>query len=234
MNALSLDTSHSCITISALKDKNLISLTLDVGMRQSEKLLPSIDFVLKEAEIEPRNLDFTCLTLGPGTFTGLRLGFSALKAIELSYNVPIYGANTLDFIEWPYRNFCGVLISVIDAKKEMFYAKITKEKNVLLQAGDYTLEKIATLLNEVCETNHKGENLPRALVLGEDAELFVKKITPFLNGIKLEYTKPKTYTFSALFEIAQEQIQKGNPPLKDFDGPLYFRASEAEQNLTSS
>ena len=79
MKALALDTSISCIQIAAKNDDKIASLVLDIGMRQSEKLLPSIDFVLKQAELEPGDLDYTALCQGPGSFTGLRLAFAALK-----------------------------------------------------------------------------------------------------------------------------------------------------------
>ena len=83
MKALALDTAISCITIAAKNDDNLASLVLDIGMRQSEKLLPAIDYVLSQADLKPGELDYTVLCEGPGSFTGLRLGFAALKAIEL-------------------------------------------------------------------------------------------------------------------------------------------------------
>ena len=108
MKALALDTAISCITISAKNDEYLASLTLDIGMRQSEKLLPAIDYVLKQADLAAADLDYTVLTEGPGSFTGLRLGFAALKAIELFGNdIPLYGINSLDAYAWPFMDFDG-------------------------------------------------------------------------------------------------------------------------------
>ena len=91
MNALAIDCAVSKMTVAAKKDKNIVKVTYDIGIKQSEKLLPAIDFVMKEAGLTPAELDYTCTTLGPGTFTGLRLGLSALKALNLANGTPVYG-----------------------------------------------------------------------------------------------------------------------------------------------
>ena len=80
MNALAVDSAASRMVIAAKKDDDVATLSLDIAMKQSEKILPAIDFVLSEVGLTPADLDYTAICKGPGTFTGLRLGFSALKA----------------------------------------------------------------------------------------------------------------------------------------------------------
>ena len=71
------------MTIAAKNEDIKASLSLDMGQKQSQKLLPAIDYVLSQVELKPADLDYTALTSGPGTFTGLRLAFSALKTYIL-------------------------------------------------------------------------------------------------------------------------------------------------------
>ena len=104
MNILALDCAVTRISLAVKTDSKFISTTYDIGMRQSEILVPSIDELIKKAEISPSELNATTLTLGPGSFTGLRLGISALKAIELAYNVPVYGISSLEAYAYPYKN----------------------------------------------------------------------------------------------------------------------------------
>ena len=63
MNAFALDTSISRITVAAKKDANLVSLTLDIGMRQSEKLLPAIDYVLAQMYLRVQYPTVSCCRL---------------------------------------------------------------------------------------------------------------------------------------------------------------------------
>ena len=96
MNALAIDCAVSRLTISAKKDEKIVAVILDIGMKQSESLVPTIDYVLEKIELSPAELDYTVLTNGPGSFTGLRLAISAVKSINLAYNIPVYGISSLE------------------------------------------------------------------------------------------------------------------------------------------
>ena len=95
MKALAIDCAVSRLTIAAKNEGKTCTCIYDIGMKQSEILVPSIEYVLSKVDLTSADLDYTVLTEGPGSFTGLRLGFSALKAIELAYNVPVYGISSL-------------------------------------------------------------------------------------------------------------------------------------------
>ena len=149
MNILALDCAVTRISLAVKTESKFISTTYDIGMRQSEILVPAIDEILKKAEITAAELNASALTIGPGSFTGLRLGISALKAIELAYNVPVYGISSLETYAYPYKNFGIPLLSCIDANKDKFYARITDGENLLLKDDDYELEKISDAVKEL-------------------------------------------------------------------------------------
>ena len=108
MKALAIDSASGCMTVSAKNDDITTSLSLDIGPKQSQELLPAIDFVLKKVDLKPEELDYTVLCKGPGTFTGLRLAFAAFKSIELAFNKPVYGVSTLECYASPFENFEGL------------------------------------------------------------------------------------------------------------------------------
>ena len=125
MNALSIDCAVSELTVAAKKDRQTVKLSLDIGMKQSEKILPAIDYVMKESGLTPSDLDYTACTLGPGTFTGLRLGLSALKALTLANNTPLYAVPSLDLYAHPYKSSNEIVLSVLESKEDEFFHALT-------------------------------------------------------------------------------------------------------------
>lgn len=229
MKALALDTSISCISIAAKNDENLASLVLDIGMRQSEKLLPAIDYILSQVELEPSDLDYTVIAQGPGSFTGLRLGFAALKAIELRANVPLYGINSLDSLAQPCLDFDGVVLPIIDAHKDKFYAKAFLGGKEIVPCDDWDLRDLE---EKVLSASAAAE---RILVCGLEAKTFEAacKENGLFQGKKIIAPKSRVANLESLFVLAEEKIAGGLPPLADYDGPQYYRASEAEQKAAN-
>ena len=227
MKALAIDTSLTRITICAKNDDKTAYLTLDIGMRQSEKLLPSIEYVLSQVDLKTSDLDYTVLCKGPGSFTGLRLSFSALKAIELSHGTPLYGVGTLETYSYAYSSLPFPVICAVDAKKNRFYVRINNGTENIIEDGDYEIDAIAEKI--------AGLESSEFFVCGSDAELFIERIKkdiPSFNK-KLFCLKGKPNETENLFAIAEDMIAKKIPALKDFEGPVYIRASEAEEHLTS-
>ena len=221
MKALSVDSANTKIYIAAKNDDKTVTAIFDIGMKQSETLLPAISYVLEQAKLTPQELDYTALCKGPGSFTGLRLGFAALKALELANGTPIYGVMTLEAYAHPYKDFPQTVISVIDAKKDKFYAAAYNGNDLLLKADDYEIPAIIENL----------KNCRNLLICGPDAKAFkeiVNKELPDCNAFCTKFDIPST---DSLFAIAEEMIAQKAEPLADYDGPEYMRASEAEENL---
>lgn len=224
MNILVLDCAVSKISIAVKFDDKMIAQTYDIGMRQSEILVPAIDDILQKAGITAEDLDFSAITIGPGSFTGLRLGISALKAIELAYNVPIYGVSSLQVYSYTAKNLGFPVLCCIDANKDRFYACIYDENgNEILPDGDY---ETSELIDKI--------DFDKLLITGPDA----KKFYDILSNSNV-HTDLKPYLLrnsdnyaACLIEIAEKMHKNNESPLQDYDGPVYLRASEAELKLT--
>ena len=224
MNILALDCAVTRISLAVKTESKFISSTYDIGMRQSEILVPSIDELLKKADLTAADLDATALTIGPGSFTGLRLGISALKAIELAYGVPVYGISSLEAYAYPYMKLEYPLISCIDANKDKFYCRVIDGDKVLLEDGDWELEKIIEAAGQ----------FDKALICGPDGEKLAEKLSSALAQKKYLLPSAPAMTAESLIIITEELIEKKAEPLKDFDGPVYLRASEAELKLNGT
>lgn len=221
MNILVLDCAVSKLSLGIKTDSKFISVTYDIGMRQSEILVPAIDEILKKAEITAADLDYTSLTVGPGSFTGLRLGISALKAIELAYGVPVYGISSLKLYEYSFTDSQFPIISCIDANKDKFYARVSEANTILLEDGDWQIPAIL-------EAVHGFE---KVLICGPDALKLKEIIQQQENSFELIVPKVQPLSTESLVKITEEMIANGEPTLQDFDGPVYLRASEAELAL---
>ena len=130
MNALAVDCASNTLTVSAKKNNDFMQTTMQMGLRQSEKLLPIIDSLLKELNLSAKELDYTALTIGPGSFTGLRLGAATLKALTLANGTPLYGLNSLDVYAHAFLG-CGKTILWLNQKMQNFFMHCTKTKKEL-------------------------------------------------------------------------------------------------------
>lgn len=221
MKALAIDSASSRITFSAQNNEKFSELSLDIGMHQSEKILPSIQYVLDSVNLMPNELDFTSLCLGPGTFTGLRLSFAALKAFSVCFNTPVYGIPSLDAYAFPYLQWKGALVSVIDAKKDRFYATIYR-------GGKANTEPLDSSVADICKLLDEDESI---LVVGPDAEYFAEKALDEKPNLQITTFQGATHTCGRqLIDLANKKFVNKEPALQEYDGPVYIRPSEAEVN----
>ncbi|MDP1676897.1 MAG: tRNA (adenosine(37)-N6)-threonylcarbamoyltransferase complex dimerization subunit type 1 TsaB [Bacteroidota bacterium] len=120
----------------SLKEKNI----------HSERLLLLVDEVLKSAQVKNNQLEAIAVSIGPGSFTGLRIGISTAKGLALALDIPIIAVPTLDGIAESYRrsrltkeneNFC----SLIEAKREeAFFAFFLITQNDIILQSEYAIK----------------------------------------------------------------------------------------------
>lgn len=221
MKGLAIDCAVSKLTIAAKNDDKVFISIYDIGMKQSETIVPGIDLAIQKAGLDKSELEYLALTVGPGSFTGLRLAISALKALEMAFNIPLYGISSLEAYGYSFKDMGLPVISCIDANKDKFYTRIFDEDKILLEDGDYEIQIIAAKLKKI----------KKAVICGPDAEKLAELIKANNKKIELLRTKFQPNGVEALFAITEAKITAGEAPLKDFDGPVYLRASEAEIKL---
>lgn len=225
MKALAIDSVSSCISFAACNNEKTAVLSLEIGMRQSEKLLSSIQCVMQQCEMGPDELDFTVLCGGPGSFTGLRLAFAALKALELAHGCPVYAIPTLEAIALPYRSWKGVVVPVIDAKKNRFYASMYR--GGILQSGPFDAG-----LEEILNCIDREEAV---LALGPDAEYFVECLRMERPVQEVHLFIPQGHSsVLSLLKLGGSKFVAGEVGLVEYEGPVYLRKSEAELSLEKS
>ncbi len=148
MKILAVDTSSKLCSVAILEDKNLIKkLELDNGLTHSETLMPLIQQLLNECSLSLNNINLLVSDIGPGSFTGIRIGVSSCKAFSDSLNIPCVGISSLEVLAYNVQND-GIICSTIDCKNNNCYFALYE-----LNSGNYNvlIEPCAKSVNDVLD-----------------------------------------------------------------------------------
>lgn len=121
MNALSLDTATEVLALAAMRDDSWATLCVRRGLQHSPALLPLADRLLAELEMRVSDLHVIVCSLGPGSFTGIRIGLATAMGIGEGRHIPVVGVSTLDAAADAGKAYPGDLFPVIDARKGRIY-----------------------------------------------------------------------------------------------------------------
>ncbi|MDR2543697.1 MAG: tRNA (adenosine(37)-N6)-threonylcarbamoyltransferase complex dimerization subunit type 1 TsaB [Treponema sp.] len=121
-----IDSSSYILSVSVLNGDKLFCKETDAQMKHSEHVMPVIDNLIKQAALKPKHLQGVLCMSGPGSFTGLRIGYSITKGLALSLSIPFAALPTLDCVAYRFTKDSGCdtpILAVIEARKNAwFYA----------------------------------------------------------------------------------------------------------------
>ncbi|WP_420639371.1 tRNA (adenosine(37)-N6)-threonylcarbamoyltransferase complex dimerization subunit type 1 TsaB [Candidatus Poriferisocius sp.] len=93
------------------------------GRRHAEAIAPQIQFIIRQARVELRDVGCVAVDVGPGLYTGLRVGISSAMAVAYALGAPMIGVSSLDLLAFAVRHTQRVIVAAIDARRsELFYA----------------------------------------------------------------------------------------------------------------
>ncbi len=224
MIILAIDTTTLAGSVALLENTKLkAEVNIDSSSTHSERLLPSVDFMLRVNGINIQDVDGFALALGPGSFTGIRIGLSTIKSFSYASGKPVAGVSTLRALAWKLRHSQNrLLCPILDAKKGEVFAALFESDGGRLQEvvpeGAYT-------------PNHFFSLLPFHRIIsfiGNGLDAYKDRI--------LDYFKDKARLSLRSPFIAYEIGLLGYELLKDKKGmsaqkiePIYFRKSQAEE-----
>src|SRR5262249_57749517 len=108
------------------------------GRRHAESLTPAIDFLCQQARVELDEIGCVAIDVGPGLFTGLRVGIAAAKAMAHALRVPMIGVASLDLIAFPVRWSPRLVVAALDARRsELFTARYRQVPGGIQRLGQY-------------------------------------------------------------------------------------------------
>lgn len=151
MICLAVDTSSKFLCLVLMEnDRVLRKYNQNKSRAHGQFLMPAIQKLLKKQGIGLKDLDCLAVNIGPGSFTGLRIGIAAVKGLSLALDIPIISLCSLDLIAFNCRIAQKIICSIIDAKRKQVYGAVFKQVgNNLKRQGKYFLGPIDELLNNL-------------------------------------------------------------------------------------
>jgi tRNA threonylcarbamoyladenosine biosynthesis protein TsaB len=220
VNLLALETSGPVLSVAIKKSAAKLRHAMVRGyMKHAENLLPVIDRLLKKEHLRIRDIDVFLIGRGPGSFTGLRVGFATLKGFLATRPRPCYGALSLDLIAAGMNPGKHTNLTVcLDARRGKLYARSYRyHRKEWRPRGPSCVLPIDEIVS----------GLPAESWIAGDG---VKKFDARGLGIAPEKSwHPKASALIVLFETKSPLLKRLLAP-KEFL-PVYLRSSEAEERL---
>ncbi len=206
------------------KEKPLAHYTVDNGLTQSELLLPMAENLLSSLKLKFSDIDIFATSVGPGSFTGVRIGVSLIKGLAFGRNVPCLAISTLEALAENLVPLKGILVPCMDARRNQVYSasfRCDGESAVRLT------EDRAISLDELAE-ELLGFDEP--IYLSGDGYMVAKKALS-AKGVKLSET-PELLILESAVSVAQVAYRKyraGEYVTDSELSPTYLRLPQAER-----
>ncbi|MEW6714130.1 MAG: tRNA (adenosine(37)-N6)-threonylcarbamoyltransferase complex dimerization subunit type 1 TsaB [Nitrospirota bacterium] len=222
MKVLAIETATMAGSIAVIDDDTLIGeVRINVKIAHSERVMTSVEWLLTASNLSINDIDAFAVSIGPGSFTGLRIGLSTIKGLSYAAKKPIVPVPTLDAFAWKFRFSSHPVCPMLDARKNEVYAALYNWENVeCRKLIPETATAPAELLNNI-----KG----RTIFTGEGARIYRKLIIEKLGGNALfASSSDMSPSASSVAEIAIEKLKEGITADPASLTPFYLRRAEAE------
>jgi len=223
VNVFAMDTSSLTATVAVMNNEKLLGeYTVSNKLTHSQTILPMTDELIKNVSMTLNDIDVFSVCIGPGSFTGLRIGMATVKTFAQALSKPIIGVSSLDAVAY---NFFGaddyIICPIVDARRGEVYNALYRLENKIMPDRALSLDALFDELS--------GK---KVIFCGDASISYRDRIT---NRNESQWIiAPKTQLLpkaSSVAQVAFERAQNG-----DFDDvytlePVYLRKSQAEREL---
>ncbi len=194
------------------------------GRQHAESLAPQIDFVRQQAGIEFSELGVVAVDIGPGLYTGLRVGISSATTIAHALGIPMIGISSLDLLAFPARWTSRLIVTALDARRgELFTALFRKVPGGIQRIRDPQVNTPQELLAELMTIEEP------ALLVGDGA-LRYQEIFSSIRRVEMAEQGLANPSARSLVQLAHAQaLREEFVPSWDIK-PIYLRQPDAEIN----
>ena len=232
MRILAVDTSSKNCSVAIVevdenKNYNIIAFeNSDDEKTHSQKLMPIIDKVFKEHNLTLKDMDLLACCVGPGSFTGIRIGIATMKAFADVTNIKTVSVTSLESLSYNIEED-GIIIPIIDCKNNNVYSAIfSKENNTYKQIGKNISDNIDNAIS-LYKANAENKNIT---FVGDGSILYKDLLTSRLSN-KLIFSNKNTQSSISLAKCAYDKYLEGLYGDSNNLSPLYLRKSQAERAL---
>ncbi|HZK10883.1 MAG TPA: tRNA (adenosine(37)-N6)-threonylcarbamoyltransferase complex dimerization subunit type 1 TsaB [Atribacterota bacterium] len=225
MKILGIDTSTKYCNIGLIEDEDiLINYTMN-GLRKkhSSILMPAIKDLFKIMDLKIEEIHGVAVSIGPGSFTGLRIGLSVAKGLSYACSLPLLGIPTLEAMAFSLAGIPNLICPILESNKDEIYDVVFRGGESLHRIMDYKCEDIHSLLARLSPLREKiiflGDGIKRyrdniKIKIGKDALFIDSQINlPMATNVAF-------LGLNKLIKKEEDDISKLSP--------FYLRKSEAE------
>jgi tRNA threonylcarbamoyladenosine biosynthesis protein TsaB len=223
MIVLGIDTSTPQTSVAIGNDREVLATVSIAGKARQEAVTPALQQMLAWSGLDLGRVSGIAVGIGPGLFTGLRVGVETAKTLAQVLNVPIVGITSLDALAFAVRHTSRRIACVIDARRGEVFAAVyravpggvVRETDHLVLKPDHLVAELQTVLGEV-------------LCVGNGAILYRREIEDL--GSRVEFASPAVAhpNAAALVELAIPRFTREEHDRLFDVVPLYLRKSDAE------
>jgi tRNA threonylcarbamoyladenosine biosynthesis protein TsaB len=213
MKILSIDTTHGDCSVALLSDGEILAHITDKEEgKQAERLLSIVESVLAESKLGYSDLSAVAVNVGPGSFTGVRIGMAAAKGLNLVHKMPLIAVTSFESVAYQSKNFEKNILVVLDAKRGQVYCQMFAKK-----MSEPALIGYNEILDAMSEDNFvitgNGCDFVKETLLNNNFKFLVEKDDAVSDSISIAY-------------VAADKLAK-----KDYSDdiyPLYIRNPDAK------
>lgn len=233
MRILAFDTATSACTVAVADGENLLAeLTLQVPRAHSTRLMPLIAQAIEESGLAKAELDGIAVGVGPGSFTGLRIGLATAKGLAYALGKPVVGVSTLRAIAYGTGAQAGLVLPMLDAKRgEVFaalYAVGDRNPETWVELMPPTHLHVDRLAEELAAVRaNLGHTWQFVTVAGDVAEQYAERLGVG-EAVRVASAGGRMPRAWAVAAVGQAQLATGQGRDPDLLAPVYLRKSEAE------
>ena len=214
MLILGISTSSNIASVALSKDAECIKeLNINNNKTHSETLLPLINELLSETNIKLQDINLIACDNGPGSFTGIRIGISTVKAIAESLNIPVIAVSSLEGLAYNIHD-SECICSLIDARNNQVYCGLFDSNHTLI--GNYMADDINTILQVI--------NQNKDILFVGDGAVAHKDLLNINNFRSDNLLHAKNINLCAFNKFSKGEILSADSIL-----PMYLRKSQAER-----
>lgn len=226
MKILSLDSSSVTASVAITENGKILSEKfINNGLTHSQTLMPLVEDALNDSCVSIKDIDLFTVTNGPGSFTGVRIGISAVKGMADALNKKCFAVSTLEAIAEPLKGEDVIACAVMDARCNQVY---TASFNL----GNRLCEDKAVLIDELGDELKQYDK--KVVFIGDGSLLCYEKLHEIIQNCEVADENIRYIHGSSVGFVAEEKI-KNQEELTDSANlvPFYLRLPQAERELNN-
>lgn len=226
MKILSFDATAKAASVAVMDgDRVLAHYTVDNGLTQSELLLPMAEDMLRALKLSFNDIELFATSVGPGSFTGVRIGVSLVKGLAFGRDIPCVGVSTIEALAENMRGLSGVIVPCMDARRGQVYSATFIGDGAELKR---VCEDRAVALSELAKELMEYSDTPIYLV-GDGYGVAKRALTD--GGIKISETPALLILESgaSVARVAKRKYEMGEWVTDGELSPVYLRLPQAER-----